>query len=326
VNVLALRFQSPSMLWLLALAPVVIAAYVLAQRRRSQYAARFTNVDLLATVVTKSPNWRRHVPPVVYLLALATLVVALGRPVVTTRIAQEQATVMLVVDVSGSMIATDVQPSRIAAAQDAARTFIDELPSSLRVGLIAFSTEARLLAPPTSDHSQVKTAVDTLSALGATAMGDALELSIAATASIPGTKPTAKHPPTVVLLLSDGKNTVGRDPLSAADDANQAGMHVFTVALGTPDGIALIPDNNGVVQTIPVAPDPDTLQAVAEKTGGRFFTAPTASELRTVYSNLGSRLGQVKKPHEVTAQFAGVGIVLMLIGGALALVWFSRFP
>ena len=324
--VLAMRFQSPSLLWLFALVPVVVVLYLVSQRRRVKYAARFTNVDLLASVVTKSPKWRRHVPPVIYLLALSTLVLALGRPVVTSRIAQQQATVMLVIDVSGSMIATDVQPSRIAAAQDAARTFIDELPSSLRVGLIAFSTEARLLAPPTSDHNQVKSAVNSLSALGATAMGDAIELSISSTATIPGAKPAAKHPPTVVLLLSDGKNTVGRDPLAAAEDANQAGIHIFTVALGTPDGIALIPDNNGVVQTIPVAPDPDTLRAVADKTGGRFFTAPTAQQLSSVYTNLGSQLGQVKKPHEVTAQFAGLAIVLLLIGGGLALAWFSRFP
>src|SRR5207253_7352711 len=169
--------------------------------------------------------------------------------------------------------------------------------------------------------------IESLSALGATAMGDAIELAVQATALNPnGTKVTGKHPPATVLLLSDGKNTVGRDPLTAADDANQAGVHIFTVALGTPDGVALIPDQNGVVQTIPVAPDPDTLQAVADKTGGRFFTAPSASELSSVYGDLGSRLGQVKKPHEVTAQFAGIGIVLMLLGGGLALMWFSRFP
>src|SRR3954447_22676946 len=141
MNVLAMRFQSPSLLWLLLLLPVIAILYLLAQRRRQQYAARFTNVDLLASVVTKSPGWRRHIPPLVYLLALSSLLLALGRPIVTAKVAQQQATVMLVVDVSGSMIATDVQPSRIAAAQDAARTFIDELPSGLRVGLIAFSTE-----------------------------------------------------------------------------------------------------------------------------------------------------------------------------------------
>src|SRR5439155_3193431 len=151
-----------------------LVLYLAAQRRRVKYAARFTNVDLLATVVTKSPNWRRHVPPLIYGLALSILILALGRPIVTSRIAQQQATVMLVIDVSGSMIATDVQPSRIAAAQDAARTFIGELPGNLRVGLIAFSTEARLLAPPSTDHAQVKTALNTLSALGATAMGDAI--------------------------------------------------------------------------------------------------------------------------------------------------------
>src|SRR4051812_27668574 len=148
----ALIFQSRGALWLLLALPVLVALYVLAQRRRAKYAARFTNVDLLASVVAKSPDVRRHVPPLVYLAALATLVLAIARPTVTAHVAQQQATVMLVIDVSGSMIATDVQPSRIAAAQHAANTFVDQVPSDLRVGLIGFSTEARLLAPPSADH------------------------------------------------------------------------------------------------------------------------------------------------------------------------------
>src|SRR5436305_8693803 len=157
---LALTFQSRQALWLLLALPVLVLVYVLAQRRRSKYAARFTNVDLLASVVAKSPNVRRHVPPFVYLLALGTLVFAVARPTVTGHVAQQQATVMLVIDVSGSMIATDVQPSRISAAQRAASTFVDEVPSGLRVGLIGFSTEARLLAPPTTQHDQVKGGIE----------------------------------------------------------------------------------------------------------------------------------------------------------------------
>ena len=324
--IVALTFQSRSALWLLLALPVLLLIYVVAQRRRAKYAARFTNVDLLASVVAKSPNVRRHIPPLVYLAALGTLVLAVARPTVTGHVAQEQATVMLVIDVSGSMIATDVQPTRIAAAQSAASTFVNEVPAGLRVGLIGFSTEARLLSPPTTDHDQVKAGIGALAALGATAMGDAIELAVQATAVGPNGKVELKHPPTTVLLLSDGKNTVGRDPLAAADDANRAGVHIFTVALGTPDGIASIPDNNGVVQDIPVPPDPDTLQAVAERTGGKFFSAPDANQLSSVYSNLGSRLGQVKKQHEITNQFAAVALGLVLVGALLGLAWFSRFP
>ena len=324
---LALTFQSPSMLWLLLAVPLVVAAYLIAQQRRTQYAVRFTNLDLLASVVTKTPRWRRHIPPLVYLLAMTTLLVALARPSLIRHEGQQEATVMLVIDVSGSMIATDVQPSRIAAAQKAAGTFLDQVPPTLRVGVVAFSSEARVLATPTTDRSLARTAVESLSALGATAMGDAIELAITAAATpAPGAKANSKPPPAVLLLLSDGKNTVGRDPMTAADDAVSDKVKIFTVALGTPDGIASIPDSNGVVQDIPVPPDPDTLQAVAERTGGKFFTAPSAEQLSSVYSNLGSHLGQVAKKREITAWFAGGAVILLLVGAGLALAWFSRFP
>jgi len=323
---LALGFATPALLWLLALLPLLAAAYLLSQRRRARYAARFTNLDLLASVVTRSPGWRRHVPPVAYLLAMASLLLAVAHPTVTRPVAVQEATVMLLVDVSGSMISTDVQPSRIAAAQSAATTFVNELPHALRVGLVAFSSEARLLAVPTTDHSSVRRAIGSLQALGATAMGNAIDLGVEAAASTATTRAGAKAPPTVILLLSDGKNTVGRPPIDAADSAAQAGVKIFTVALGTPDGMAAIPDANGVVAYIPVPPDPDTLQAVADRTKGRFFPAPTAGQLKSVYANLGSQLGQKPKKKDVTAWFAGAAAVLLVLGGGLALAWFSRFP
>lgn len=326
-TLLALTFQSPGMLWLLLLVPAAVLAYLLAQRRRTEYAVRFTNLDLLASVVTRSPRWRRHIPPLAYLLALTTLLVALGRPTTTVRESEQQATVMLVVDVSGSMIATDVQPTRIAAAQHAAHSFLDEVPAKLKVGVVAFSSEARLLAPPSTDRSISGAAIDSLQAVGATAMGDAIALAVAAAEQpAPGSRTPAKPTPAVLLLLSDGKNTVGRDPITAADDAAANKIKIFTVALGTPDGVASIPDTNGVVQDIPVPPDPETLQAVADHTGGKFFTAPNADELGSVYSDLGSKLGQVAKKREITAWFAGGAVVLLLLGAGLALAWFSRFP
>jgi Ca-activated chloride channel family protein len=343
LSVLALTFVNGGALWLLLLVPLIVLGYVLAQRRRPQYAARFTNLELLATVVPKAPSWRRHLPPVAYLLALATLFLALGRPTITRADPTQQATVMLAIDVSGSMVATDVQPSRLGAAQQAATTFVDEVPRSLKVGLIAFSSEARLLAPPSTDRDSVKRGLASLNAIGATAMGDAIELALNASAFANGggrsnttiapsltpttaLPPGTKLPPTVILLLSDGKNTVGREPLAAADEAKQANVPIFTIALGTPNGVASIPDSNGVIQEIPVPPDPDTLEAVAKDTGGKFFTAPNAEQLRSVYANLGSKLGTEKHKHEITAWFAGVAVVLLLVGGAMALLWFSRFP
>lgn len=325
---LALAFSHAGLLWLFALVPVLVGVYVLAQRRRARYAARFTNLDLLASVVTSSPGWKRHVPPIAYLLAISALLLALARPTVTHSVPEQQATVMLVIDVSGSMIATDVQPSRIAAAQSAATTFVNELPRSLKVGLVAFSSEARLLALPTTDHGAVRKSIGTLRALGATAMGNAIDMAVgaASSATTPVTRAGAKPPPTVILLLSDGKNTVGRTPVDAANDATRDGVKIFTVALGTPDGVAAIPDSNGVIAFVPVPPDPDTLRQVADTTHGRFFTAPTASELKSVYADLGSKLGQKPKKTEVTAWFAGAGAVFLLLGGCLALVWFSRFP
>jgi Ca-activated chloride channel family protein len=346
--ILALTFANRGVLWLLAIVPLLVIAYLVAQRRRPQYAARFTNLELLATVVPRAPNWRRHLPPFVYVLALSTLLLAIARPTIVTADPTQQATVMLVIDVSGSMIATDVQPTRLAAAQKSARSFLDQVPKELKVGLVAFSTEAQLLAPPSTDRDLVRNALATLNPLGATAMGDALVVAIDAAAASanrsssttapspsggaiqpPSTgpaTPAGKAPPTVILLLSDGKNTVGRDPLAVADAAKQLGVKISTIALGTPDGVASIPDASGQVQAIPVPPDPDTLQAVAQRTGGRFFSAPTAADLSSVYADIGSKLGTVERSHEVTAWFAGGAVVLLLLGGGLALIWFSRFP
>jgi Ca-activated chloride channel family protein len=345
--VLALTFGNAGLLWLLLLVPVVAVGYLLAQRRRPRYAARFTNLELLASVVPRTPSWRRHVPPVIYLTALATLLVAVCRPTIVTADATQEATVMLVLDVSGSMVATDVQPSRLAAAQQSARTFLDNVPKSLRVGLVAFSSEARLLAPPSTDRGPVRAGLASLNAVGATAMGDAITLAMNAAVgskatstptssdpfggiTAPSTPPSTVSPdqlaPTVILLLSDGKNTVGQDPLSAADAAKALKVQIFTIALGTDNGVAEIPDSSGVVQEIPVPPDPDTLQQVAERTGGKFFTAPTADQLRSVYANLGSKLGAEKHSHEITAWFAGAAVALLVLGGALALIWFARFP
>jgi Ca-activated chloride channel homolog len=336
-----MTFEQPMLLWGLLALPLALAAYLLTQRRRARYAVRFTNLDLLASVVQSAPGWRRHLPPALYLGALAALLIALARPQATVPVPRDQATVMLVMDVSGSMEATDVQPSRIVAAKSAARSFLDQLPDGFRVGLVSFSSEARTLAPPTADRSTVRRAIEDLRPGGGTAMGDglahALETGAAATqaASAPtpvpspassGQPPTAEQPPLAVVLLSDGANTLGRtEPAQAAQRAQQMGVPVFTIALGTPGGtLDLVQGGRRTSMRVP--PDERTLQQIAETSGGRFFRAPTEEDLRTVYQSLGSRIGFVEERQEVTVLFAAGALALMLAGSSLALAWFNRFP
>jgi Ca-activated chloride channel family protein len=258
----------PGLLWTLVLVPVALAAYLLAQRRRSRYTVRFTNLDLLANVVSAKPGWRRHVPPAFYLLALAALLVSLARPQALALVPKEQATIVLVMDVSGSMNATDVRPTRLVSSQRAATTFIEQLPEKFRVGIVSFASTAQTLTRPTTDRAAVYEAIATLHAEGATAMGDGIERALDVkrpSGSAGGASPTApdppeqssgREPPLVVLLLSDGANTQGRtQPMEAATDAKELGVPVFTIALGTDQGMVDVPDETGTMRRIPVPPD-----------------------------------------------------------------------
>jgi Ca-activated chloride channel homolog len=331
--------QWPGLLWALLLVPVALAAYLLAQRRRSRYTVRFTNLDLLANVVSGTPGWRRHVPPGFYLLALAALLISLARPQAITLVPKEQATIVLVMDVSGSMNATDVKPTRMVSAQRAATTFVEQLPEKFRVGIVSFGKIAETLIRPTTDRAAVYEAIDSLHAEGATAMGDgiarALDVKRPPTPSStgPGARPapnppsTGNDPPLIVLLLSDGANTQGRtQPMDAADDAKALGVPVFTIALGTDQGMVDVPDEAGNLRRIPVPPDKLTLRRIAEITRARFFAAPSNRDLKAVYRELGSKVGFVKDHQEVTVVFAATGLLFLVAGAAMSLVWFSRFP
>jgi Ca-activated chloride channel family protein len=348
-----MSLEWPGFLWALALVPVAILAYLLAQRRRTRYAVRFTNLDLLANVVTRSPGWRRHLPPALYLLTLAGLLLSLARPQAVTLVPKEQATVMLVMDTSGSMNATDVAPSRMIAAEQAASSFLGDLPAKFRVGVVAFSGTAQTLTRPTTDRAAVQDALFSLHAEGPTAMGDAIERALEARLPPqPAAAPTttargdrsvqpgqtgppattapdpSKQPPTVILLLSDGSNTQGSvQPLDAARHARQLNVPVFTIALGTDTGMVDVPDETtGQLRRIPVPPDKFTLRRVAEATGGRFFTAPSSKDLKGIYHDLGSKIGFVKEKQEITVVFAAVSLLLLVAGAGLSLIWFSRFP
>ena len=320
-------FQWPAALFGLTLLPLLIVAYYFLQRRRHRYAVRFTNVDLLANLVEATPGWRRHIPPALTLLALATSIVALARPEATVTTARNQATVVLATDTSGSMGAFDVHPSRLFAAQKSALLLIDQLPDEIQVALVQFSTEARVLSPATTDRELLRQAIATLRADGRTALGDAIAFSVETGLSAVDSAPDGQRPPLSILLLSDGANTDGTyEPLEAAALASDFGIPIYAVALGTDGGTVLNVDLMGNVQTVPVPPDRETLHLIAEQTGGRYFDAPTAEDLAEVYREIGSQVGFVTEVRELSHLFAAGAGVLMLTGAALSAFWFNRFP
>jgi Ca-activated chloride channel family protein len=313
-------FREPVLLLALALLPLAIAAYVLAQRRRRRFAVRYTNVAVLATVAGRS--WGRHIPAALALLALAALLIALGRPERTVAAPQRQGTVMMVTDTSGSMAATDVAPTRLKAAQAAARALSKKLPEQFRLGLVSFNNAAEQLVAPTTDRSQVNTAINGLKVHGSTAMGDGLELGLqSARTRVTDTAGRAHRVPAVMVLLSDGKSERGAEPVDVADRAKKLKVPIYTIALGTEQGVL---NRNG--KSVPVPPDNVTLRDVAETTGGRFFAAPSATRLETIFENLGTRFSTRKEKQEVTAAFAGAALVLLLAGGILSLLRTGRIP
>jgi Ca-activated chloride channel homolog len=313
-------FREPVLLLALALLPLAVAAYVLAQRRRRRFAIRYPAVDVLAGVVGRS--WWRHIPAALALLALTALLIAMGRPERTVAAPQRQGTVMMVTDTSGSMDATDVSPSRLKAAQAAARALGKKLPEQFRLGLVSFNNVAEQLVAPTTDRSQVNAAIDGLKVHGSTAMGDGLELGLrSARTRIKDIEGRSRRLPAVMVLLSDGKSERGAEPVDVADRAKKLKVPIYTIALGTQSGTL----NRGG-KAVPVPPDNVTLRDVAETTGGRFFAAPSAARLESIYENLGTRFSTRKEKQEVTAAFAGAALVLLLAGGILSLLRTGRLP
>jgi Ca-activated chloride channel family protein len=307
-----MSFASPVVLLALGLVPLLLGAYLIAARRRRKYAVRFTVLETLASVASVVPTRRRHLPAALATLAAAALVLAIARPQVSVAVPVERASIMLVTDTSGSMSAEDVDPTRMAAAKSAARAFVDQVPDGQRVGLIGFSDNASVLASPTEDHAIVKDAISTLRADGATATGDALSLALEALQ--PGKGERAA--PSAIVLLSDGKRTAGADPLPIARQAAERNIPIYTISLGTDSGTVQDPSQPWVPPT-QVPPDPETMREIARIAKGQAFTVADAGKLDDIYEKLGSRLGTKKEDREVTAGFAGVG--LLLLGGAVAL-------
>ena len=334
-----MSFGHPWLLLTLLVVPAAIALFLLAERRRMRYAVRYTNVDVLASVVG-GRDWRRFLPLALFLLALASICVALARPHRTTLVERDRATVVLVIDVSGSMGAQDVKPTRLAAAEAAARTFVDKAPKRMKIGLVLFAGEPQLAAPPTTDRELVKQAIGSIgefSGYGGTAIGDALALATQvavqsvnqATLTAAG-RDTPTHGLASILFLSDGAQTRGDLlPAEGAQRAKAAGIPVYTVALGTPNGVlrrAFGFGGGGGPQTIPVPPDPATLSAIAEATGGTFTAARSASTLQHAYSKLGSSLGRTRGRTEITYAFVAGAAGLLVAAGLLGGAWAPRLP
>jgi Ca-activated chloride channel family protein len=316
-----MTFREPLLLAGLVLVPLALLAYVVAQRRRRRYAIRYPAVDVLARVAGKARG--RHLPALLALLSLAALGIALGRPERTIAVEQRQGTVMLVHDTSGSMQATDVEPDRLSAARDAARTLVRSLPEEFRLGVISFNTTVEELSEPTTDRGQVLRALDNLKVRGGTAMGDGLALGIRAIRTpVTDTDGRPQVLPGAIVLLSDGASTTGADPLTVAQEAKKYKIPIYTVALGTPNGTLTQPDGS----SSPVPPDTVTLRTIARTTGGRSFTAPSAQQLEAVYANLGRGLATRKEKQEVTAAFAGGALALLLAGLVTGLLRNGRLP
>lgn len=345
-----MSFQQPLLLFTLLAIPLVIALYVLAERRRMRYAVRFTNVDVLSTVVGTGFR-RRYVPLALFLLALAAACAAVARPQHTTLVPRDRATVILVIDVSRSMQAKDVKPTRLGAAAGAVKTFLDRVPTRLQVGLIAFAGDPAVVAPPTRDRGIVETSLDSIQwfpSFGGTAIGDALAAAVKLgqeavadntgnlAAVVVGPAQTPTRGLVSILFLSDGAQTRGDlEPLQGADRARDAGIPVYTVALGTPNGTLTFggvgggggfPSGPFGARRVPVPPDPDTLRAIAARTGGEFFAARNAKSLQSAYSKLGSRLGRQPGRSEITYVFLAIAAGFLLVAGAFSALWSPRLP
>jgi Ca-activated chloride channel family protein len=314
--------------WRLAfiVAPVVLLlAYLVAQRSRRKAAVRFSSVELLASVAPKRPGWQRHIPAVAFLAAVVVAILAFAQPARLISIPKQRATVVLTLDTSGSMIATDVSPSRLAAAQQAAREFVQALPRGVQIGLVDFSSNASVLTAPTSDRATVLAAIDSLQAGGGTATAAAIKLSVQAVTSVPvGTGD--KKAPGAIVLMSDGSPTIGENGMSPdasvtteAAAAKAAGVKVNTIAFGTTNGTVTIQG-----EVIPVPADPAAMAQIASATGGRTFTAQSADQLKSVYNEIGRVVGYNVEHRDITAWFIGIALALLVAAAAAALIWNQR--
>ena len=325
---IALTYLAPSRLWLMLVVLALAGAYIGLQVRRREYAVRFTNLDLLRSVAPKTPGWRRHLPAIALVLGLACMVVALARPAREEKVPRERATVILAIDTSLSMMATDVAPNRIDAAKKAAKVFLDIIPPKINVGLVSFNGSAIVNVPPTTDRLAVKQAIDGLELKEKTAIGEAIYSSLDAIKLAPKAEDDKEQVPARIVLMSDGSTTVGRPDAIASREAKRQNVPVSTIAFGTDHGSITIanPNGSGEMVTQEVDVNTEALQDIADDTGGKAFTAATEAELREVYKDLGSSVGFAIEFREIVLWFVGVAMVLLVASSLMSLLWFSRLP
>jgi Ca-activated chloride channel family protein len=337
-----MSFLWPELLWLLLALPMCIGAYLYLLGRRKKAAVRYASLSVIKEALGEGLAWRRHLPPALLAVALAAMITAIARPAAVITLPTSHETVILAIDVSGSMRANDVEPTRIEAAQAAARTFVNEQPRSTRIGIVSFAGSAALVQPPTSNRRDVIAAIDQLQLQHATAVGSGLLVSLkaifpqsdfevleprlrnaaAGASSEPGFKPVApgSYASAAIVLLTDGQTTAGPDPVDAARLAAERGVRVFTVGVGTEHGQIL----TGEGWSMRVSLDEEPLKAIADLTRAEYFYAGTATDLKKVYQSLRSKLVMEKKETEITALFSALAAATVLLSATLSLLWFNR--
>jgi Ca-activated chloride channel family protein len=317
-------FAAPLLLLGLLAVPVLAYLYVSNQRRRGVAVATFASDRLAASVMPRRPGWRRHAPMIAFGLAVIVLVVAAARPQAKVAAPVKRSSVMLLIDTSSSMAATDVTPSRLEAVRRAAARFLATVPGQVSVGLMAFNTTPTVLQSPTTDRAAVRSVLGQLRAKGGTAIGNALQSALRILTAVP--PQNGARPPAAIVLLSDGTSTSGVDQVTEARLAARQHIPVYTVALGTPNGTIAVPRGGGQPGSVvhPAPPSPQALAQIAQASGGEAFTAQDAARLSDVYQHLGAQLGHHTVKQEITPTFAGVGLGLLLVGSALTLVWLRR--
>ncbi|WUI03214.1 VWA domain-containing protein [Spirillospora sp. NBC_00431] len=315
-----MTFLSPERLWLLGVLPALAAVYVLLQLRRGRHAVRFTNLALLSQVAPRRPGWRRHVAAVLFLAMITLMMIGFARPADSVKVPRDRATILVAIDVSLSMMARDVQPSRFDAAKSAAKKFIGELPGRFNVGVVAFAGSANLVAAPSTDRDAAVASIDQLVLAKRTAIGEAVFTGLQAVRSFDA-EARQDPPPAHIVLLSDGDNTTGRSVQEAIDASRAAHVPVSTIAFGTPYGTV---DIEG--ETTSVSVNKETLRALADSTEGKAYEAADSGELREVYANIGTSLGFKTEHRDVAARYTGIALLFALAAGGASLAWFSRLP
>ncbi|MDQ7991258.1 MAG: VWA domain-containing protein [Propionicimonas sp.] len=315
-----LSFLNPERLWVLLLVPLLVAAYVVAVMAKKKTGMRYTNTTILSQVVPKQSQWRRHLAVGLSLAALVALGSAWARPNGVDMVPRERATVVLVIDISQSMQATDIKPNRLDAAKQAAIAFIKQLPSQYNVSVVSMSGSPSVRLPPTLDRVMAQQAISSMRVQDSTAIGEGIYTALSALQMAPKGDDGSVAPGAIV-LLSDGQNTAGRAPTQAANEAKKAEVPIYTIAYGTQNGYV---DLDGKRE--PVPPDVELLRTIATMTGGTTYEAESLSELERVYSNLRSEVGMVPVKKETTALWAGYGLAFAVVAALAAVSLGARWP